>query len=169
MLLVYCLVKEQRLFRPQIHHTPLETLYRSWAMPKLSGAQLLIDQGKTLFCLLSPWEPSHLHTLSDRGHYATKISRRLPSHGIFTHHSLSLGLAILWQHGPCPHQHESHTHWPYTLRTATYQSRSYISLSWYTTHWPITPLIFLTHDYSGLLLSYYKLRYRQNKLPQISK
>ena len=92
--------------------------------------------------------------------------RRLLAHGSFVHHLLSLGLAILWLHGPCPHQHESYPHWPHTLRTITYQSRSCTSSSWYTTHWPATPLILLAHDYSELLLSYCKSGYRQNKLQQ---
>ena len=35
MLLFCCLVKEQRLSRPQMHHTLPETPYQSWAMPKL--------------------------------------------------------------------------------------------------------------------------------------
>ena len=58
------------------------------------------------------------------------FDRRLLAHGSFAHHSLSLGLAILWLHGPCSHQHESHPHWPHSLRT-TYQLRSYTSSSWY--------------------------------------
>ena len=41
-----------------------------------SSAQLLLDQGKALFCLLFPGESPLLQILSDKGYYATKISNK---------------------------------------------------------------------------------------------